>query len=494
MLTDHDRQICIEAAKLVLSEMERIQELLEARAPFKEIFGEGYGSVFEVASKIKYSESGREFNCGRKGLESFRKIASIALGGRVDAEDFEPSELIDRLRDTFLSYAFSDRDWRMSDLIDTWVDTSLSYVRRRHHCYTHYIPCVALQIENEDRYDFGPVTFLRKGLFRDQAIKLLSNAELARNRLSERTRRNAVPGLQGCWERKSNKAPKSPEQRFDELTEGVGWIARIAVPRCAHAISAARTEAALRATLSSLTLLVQGREGANLRLANDPFFPAETNKLSSKGDRNIRVSSFWKFGEPAVKDGWREDVEAQGKPVLAVMHHLIQGILDGSSPSFGFQIARRAITWYADAIRDPNKETCLVKCATAIECLVLPENQQKTPAFVIRGALFAQRQGQPMSHWAPIARRLYKKRGDIVHGNIDSLMAVRNEPCEKEIEFTRNVILQFLVFCRQLQPLGEHRVGTKEDLLELYRACESTFHDDVVKVINEYKLKWKVIA
>jgi hypothetical protein len=268
MLTDHDRQICIEAAELVLSEMERIHKLLQAPAPFKEIFGEGYGSVVEVASKIKHSESGREFNCGRKGLKSFRKIASIALEGTVDAEDFEPSELIDRLRDTFLSYVFSDRDWRMSDLIDTWVDTSLSYVRRRHHCYTHYIPCVALQIENEDRYDFGPVTFLRKGLFRDQAIKLISNAELARNRLSERTRRNAVPRLQGCWERKSDKAPKSPEQRFDELTEGVGWIARIAVPRCAHAISEARAEAALRASLSSLTLLVQGREGANLRLAN----------------------------------------------------------------------------------------------------------------------------------------------------------------------------------------------------------------------------------
>lgn len=466
MLKDRDKQICIEEATSVLVEMERIHKLLQAGAPFKEIFGEGHVSVVEVSSKIKHAESGQEFYCGRKSLKSFHKIASIVLESRANAADFESSELADRVRDTFLSYAFSDRDWRVSDFIDTWVDTSLAYVRQRHHRYTHYIPCVALQVGKEDKYDFGPITFLRKSLFQDQAIKLLANAETARNRLSEKTRQNTAPGLQWCWERKSDQVPKSPEQRFDELAKGVEWIARIAVPRCAHTVSETRTEAALRATLSSLTLLLHGKDGADLRLAHDPFFPAEINKLCSKGDKNIRVSSSWKFGGPAVEDEWRERVETQGGPLLAVMNYLIQGILNGDNLSFGFQTALRAITWFADAIRDPNNETCLIKCSTAIECVVLPENRTATAAFVIRGALLAQRQEQPMSYWAPIARRLYKKRGDIVHGNIDRINAIHNESCDKEIELARNVILQFLVFCCQLQPFNRYRVGTKEDFLE----------------------------
>jgi hypothetical protein len=99
-----------------------------------------------------------------------------------------------------------------------------------------------------------------------------------------------------------------------------------------------------------------------------------------------------------------------------------------------------------------------------------------------------------MSDWAPVAKRLYKKRSDVAHGNVDSLREIRMESIHKELEFTRNVILQFLMFCHQLQPIGMTRAGTKEDFLELYRRLEALFHDDVARIAKEYGFKrWKVV-
>jgi hypothetical protein len=61
------------------------------------------------------------------------------------------------------------------------------------------------------------------------------------------------------------------------------------------------------------------------------------------------------------------------------------------------------------------------------------------------------------------------------------------------LEFTRNVVLQFFVFCRQLQPLGTRRVGIKKDFLDLYRECEATFHNEIAAIVNQYGWDWNIV-
>lgn len=493
MLTDEDSHICVESVEFVLTEMERFEKLFASGASFPQTFGDGPASLAEFMAKVKHTGTGREYTCGREALKRFRKIAQITLKGRSDAKDFALSEVAERLQETFLSHVFIDLKKRPRDYVEPWIAASVRYVAQRHRHYTHYIPCVALQIGEEISYRFGSVIFLRKVAFREQALRSYAKYEGARRRLSERAHRNAPPGLQWCWERKPGTPSKTPEETFEELTAGVEWIAKIRVPKCAQSISTARAETALRAALSSLALLLQGTEGAGLRLGYDPFIPAKTNQLLSVGD-SFRLSSSWQFGTPKVQQGWQEHITSQAQPVVDVMHHLIEQILEGASPSFGFQIALRAMTWYADAVREPNIETRLIKCATAIECLLFPQRGGATATFVIRGSLLAQRQGQPMSDWAPVAKRLYKMRSDVAHGNVDSLHKIRKESIHKELEFTRNVILQFLKFCHQLQPIGATRAGTKEDFVELYRRLEALFHDDVARIVKEYRFKdWKVV-
>ena len=493
MLTENDKQSCVEATEFVLSEMERFQKLFASGASFPQIFGAGHSSLGEMTAQVKHAETGRQFTCGREGLKAFEKIATILLQGRPDAEDFDKSELTERLGNTFLTFVLADLRRPLDSYIEEWILAAIHYVHSHHRCRTHYLPCVALQIGKEDSYKFGPITFLRKNLFRVKAMRSFQKYEAARSRLSKRAQRNAAPGLEWCWKRSAGSATKSPEEVFEEFARGVDWIATIRIPRCAGTVSEARAEIALRAALASFTLLLQGTEGADLRLGDDPFLPPKTNKLSSIGEGIFRPSSSWKFGVPAVDEGWQQYIASQGKPVVEVMEHLIQQIIDGKTPSFGFQIALRAIRWYADAIRDPNPETQLIKCATAIECLLFPQRGKATATFVIRGALLAQRQGFPMSHWAPIARRLYERRSDVAHGNVESLREAQNESSRAPLEFTRNVVLQFLVFCRQLQPLGARRCGTREDFLDLYRECEGAFHDDIAAIMKQYQLNWKIV-
>lgn len=495
MLTATQKQVSVEKVEFVLAEIQRFQGLLNETQDFKEVFGEGPGAMFEFMAKIKHEETGREFSCGQKALGIFREVAALGLANEVDAGNFDPQGVTDRLRNTFLSYVLKDLEAPLDSYVERWIADAIVYTSRRHKSYTHYIPCVALQIGDEDTYRFGAIEFSRKNSVRTRAIESLQRYEDARERLSNRAWHNAAPGLQWCWDRAAEKVPKEPAEAFDRLAEGVEWIAVISVPRCAISVSEARAEAALRLALCGMTLLLPRSEGAALRLKDDPAEPYQRNKLSSVGRAaKFRPSSYWKFGAPKVEDGWREHIETMAKDVLTVLEHLIAQALAGRPLSFGFQIAQRAITWYADAVREMNVETKLVKCTTAIECLLLAAPRKATATFVIRGALLAQRQQQPMSHWAPIAKRLYQRRGDTVHGNIDSLDAAIKESSAEAMEFTRNVVLQFLQFCHVLQPLGPKRVGTKDDFLELYRDTEGTFQSEIREIVKRYGFSWDVAS
>ena len=142
-----------------------------------------------------------------------------------------------------------------------------------------------------------------------------------------------------CW-----VGSKVSGRKLAEFTGGVDWIAEVKVSRCATAVSEVRAEKALRAVLCCQTLLLQGTEGSELRLSQDPFLPAKTSRLSSLSEGTFRLASSMKFGTPSVDEGWQASIEDRGKPVIEVMEQLVSQILTGQTPSFGHQIALRAVT------------------------------------------------------------------------------------------------------------------------------------------------------
>jgi hypothetical protein len=82
----------------------------------------------------------------------------------------------------------------------------------------------------------------------------------------------------------------------------------------------------------------------------------------------------------------------------------------------------------------------------------------------------------------------------VAHGNVESLREVKPKAMSESLEFARNVVLQFLLFCRQLQPFGVRRISTKEEFLELYRASEASFRDEIKTIVQQFGYRWEMPA
>jgi hypothetical protein len=365
----------------------------------------------------------------------------------------------------------------------------------RHRKLLHYIPCIALSVGDRATYQFGSITFVRKAAFFENASKRIAFYEHASERLSERARRNASPTLQHCWKAYAGRKKIGAVDAFRDFTDGMDWIAIIPVGRCEHSISEERAETALRIAISATKLLLPGKEGADLRVADDPPPSMKKYRLSIINGKIFRTTGTVRFGSPRVPEEWEDHVQANAAPVLAVCHLLAQQALDGSSRSFGLQIALRAITWYADAVSDTNEETQIIKCVTAIESLILPTRNTARISFVIRGSILAQRDGLGIGECASFARRLYTIRSDMAHGKLESLDPTSAGLGREALDFTRRVILQFLGACRQPKSPSSRGESTREDILEFYRQCQNLFSTDINAVVDLYGLgkSWKAM-
>lgn len=494
MFTPELKAKCDAEVQFILSEMERHHRLVLSEASFAERFGAGHAALGEFTATVTYKPTGREFVVGREALRRFRIIALSVLEPRTDYADWNIGELADQLRATFLDYVFTEGLEDAATIVEPWIEAAVRFVRSRHRRHVHYIPCVALEIGGQETYSFGPITFSRKSAFFEKFLDSMMRYDRARERLSVRAQRNAAPAMQWCWKDQPESTARVPEERFKEFTKETDWVAQVPVCRCAHSVSENRAEAVLRLAMASITLLLDGTEGAGLRLVDDPFVPRHTNKLSSPGKGFVRPSSSWTFGGPKAENGWQGYLESVAQPILATVYRIFDKILAGDVLSHGEQIAIRAITWYADAVRDTNPETRLIKCATAVECIVLPDRFDTTATFVIRGSLLAQQPGTTMMECAVIAKRLYERRSDVAHGNLDSLLAARNESTREALEFARNAILQFLALCAWPQMQSPTRSGTRQDFLDLYRFLEGGRHAEIQQIKSTFNFKgWKVV-
>jgi hypothetical protein len=486
MISEAVTTACIEDVRFIATAIERHCAARRTVEDFKAFYGNGPSGIADAMASLKHEPSGREIPCGRQALLRFGTIAERIIGCLEDPAAWNPTVLAEKLRHTYLRYMKDSKCSQSRDVISAWLEESVRQVQMRHRKLLHYIPCVALSLGDRATYKFGPITFVRKAAFFENAATWIAFYEHASERLSERVRRNASPGLQHCWKEHAGRKKIGAVDAFKDFTEGMDWIAIIPVGRCEHSISEERAETALRIAISAIKLLLPENEGADLRVADDPAPSMKKYRLSSVNGRVFRTTGTMRFGSPKVPEEWEGHVQANAASVLAVCHLLAQQALDGSSRSFALQSALRAITWYSDAVSDTNEETQIIKCVIAIESVVLPTRNAGRTSFVIRGSMLAQRDGLGIRECASFANRLYTIRSDMAHSNVKSLGPTSEGLGREVLDFTRRVILQFLMACGQLKPLGFHREGTREEILEFYRQCQSLFSTDIKAVVDLY--------
>ena len=62
------------------------------------------------------------------------------------------------------------------------------------------------------------------------------------------------------------------------------------------------------------------------------------------------------------------------------------------------------------------------------------------------------------------------------------------------LEFSRNAILQFLVFCALPQMHGPNRTGTRQDFIDLYQHLEGGHYAEIKEIVTKFKFKsWKIV-
>jgi hypothetical protein len=493
MISENVKMACKEDVDFIQSEIERHCEGRKTIKDFKALYGDGPQGMAEAMASLKHEPSGRELPCGQAALHRLRVIAERMIATFENSAAWNPKVLADRLRHTFLRFMMDDTYAQADDAVSEWLEQTVRYVQRRHRKLLHYLPCVTLNLGKLDKYTFGPLTFVKKAIFFAENSSSIASYELARERLNQRIRRNASPGLQHLWEKTGDRKKIGAVDAFREFADGIDWIAIVSVADCEHSISEQRAETALRIALSAMKLLLPEKDGVHLRVAGDPQLPMRKHRLSSINGKTFRTTGNIRFGSATVTEEWQTRTEIEAAPILAVCHLLVQQALDGISRSLGFQMALRAITWYADAVSDMNQETHLIKCVTAIEALILPPKNATKAAFVIRGALLAKWESFPIDPYASIANKLYLGRSDIAHGNIESLRLNDPKLSHDALEFTRRATLQFLLQCSLMKPLGSTWDGTRQDVLTFYRQLQDLSATEINAIVASHvsKASWK---
>ena len=163
----------------------------------------------------------------------------------------ESEILANRLRHTFVRYIMDGTSGQSNAAMSAWLEEAVQHVQMRHRKLVHYIPCVPLSIDDRDTYTFGPITFVKKLAFFEDHAAAIATYENAHERLSERTRRNASPSDQHCWNSNVDRKKIGAADAFREFTDGMDWIAIVPVALCERSVSEQRAETALRIAFSA---------------------------------------------------------------------------------------------------------------------------------------------------------------------------------------------------------------------------------------------------
>jgi hypothetical protein len=304
MISEAVTSACLEDVNFIDSEIKRHFEARRTVADFWAFYEKGIKGAADAMATLKHEVSGQERPCGKAALSRFSSISQRLVASFENASAWNSAVLADRFRLTFLRFLTVGTYPQLNEAIRAWLEDGVRHVELRHRSLTHYVPCIALNLGDRETYAFGPISFVKKNIFFANNAASIDSYEGAHERLNERARRNASPGLQHCWERADGRKKTRAVDSFKGFTDGMDWIAIVPVPRCEHFISAERAEAALRVAISAIKLLLPGDEGADLRVADDPRPSMRKHRLSSVNGRMFRATGKIRFGSPRVPEEW----------------------------------------------------------------------------------------------------------------------------------------------------------------------------------------------
>jgi hypothetical protein len=346
-----------------------------------------------------YRPGSREIvSCRRSGIQAIFRMAARLVAEAPNGYDLSRKRIAEIISERVLQVGIDNitDDFELVRVLKTYVGVS-----ECEHVETSYrFPCVLLHTGPHhpelgppcpDRFALGPVTFQQFPKFVEEFSQAVQRGE--------------------------KRADEKALELFSKSGETHGWVASVAIPRCAPDVSRARAEEIIEAAINLLKVFVGLRYAGQMRLPHTtPSRNRETCILTDVGNE-VKWAWHGRSLEGALVAG---DPMAGVSPCTkAFASDLLNMGLSGNRDEATTRLLD-ALRWFGDGSFEESGGVQIVKWIAALERLTgtkrLPSGITRN--FCKRVALLASSLGAGKVEDAyRDAYRAYDLRSDVMHGS-----------------------------------------------------------------------------
>ena len=350
------KQAWVADIEFVVSECVRFNELL-ARTPRKEMSKRFSRPDFRAHLPSPTGQG--HMICGVEALRRIRNLAALALSQSEASGSIEPDKVYEALKRIIVQRFFTERRSLDPVQIERALAAAVREVKRLRADAVHFIPCRLMYAKDPRQFSVGPVTFREHALFDEEmAPRYAAYPVVARPEdLEIRTR--LLVGARHYY-------------------EGFTWVAEVKVLNCDPFMSEERAHLAVSAAVDFLHLLFGAYYTDLMAVAGPRMADDQRAHFYLDAEGSLQVShSFGSTSAVGFPDGWGHFLESEHIAfVLRTMTAAIEPIVD---PSIDRPIAMRlvdAASWFGQAVREASDAARIVKAVTALERLVMTDEQE----------------------------------------------------------------------------------------------------------------------
>jgi hypothetical protein len=373
------------------------------------------------------------------GAAAHRRLADVVdhalstskFNGRLDRQN-----VLEALKKTIVEYFLREKRQLDAETAQLAVNAAIETAAAAITDLIHLLPCHLVQEEIPTSFSIGGVTFEKT----EHALKRIETALLAFM--------NGTP-----------RHPRQSEEHYSKITRDLvadareyygsfGWTALVRVDGCDPPTSKRRAEQIIQSALDCFQLLIGASHSHRMRAGGPTYARDKRSKIeiNKNGVAEISTSLSW-HGHHLGEDWW-ESINAQGG--AEIIELVGTALTDGYDIEAPTLLSRRfldAVAWYGEATRDQFPASSLVKYVTALEQMLITDNDSIEKTLANRGAaLINDPESRDLDRNYSRFIDVYRWRSDVVHGRQSPHQSGMGPAIREAEELTRQVLLSSLQF------------------------------------------------
>jgi hypothetical protein len=391
-----DKQALVEDVDFIFQELFRYNKILQEDP--ENFFDQCSPNDFFYT--IPHPAKNYDFTIGFRAGERLRELARKCLLKERLENQVSLSSAYDVLRKELSTRLLKNRIEPSESSVERMLSAAANKLRKNLRGETHYLPCRLMHNQSTDLFSVGPVRFLTQRKFR----------EVLATRLKE-----------------IRNTGKTPDKvlLFDAIRyyKSYQWVAEVTIPDCDEKTSENRAVKVVRDALNCLHVLLGHSHTSDMKIAG-PQGVKETRGAISFLENNLWSVSvtFSGHGAFGFEEDWYQTFE---RPDFAEALKLCGIALETTlNPTSQHPISARyleAAHWFGEATRETEPAAKAVKYVTAIERLLMTNEQIDISATVadrLSAVCSIPVSGEGREDWRAKTQKAYSLRSKLVHGSL----------------------------------------------------------------------------